>query len=294
MRILMIVSNDVVHDGRVLKEAKALSAAGHDVRFIGWDRSGRAPERTTWEGLEIRYVRTRGLLRVLGRDVLRNPAWWRRADMLARREPFDAVHCHDLDTLPIGVRLKKSFRTPLVYDAHEVFGYMIEHDVPRFVTDYAFRMERRLAPQVDRVIAVNDFVKAYIDSVSGHEAIVVRNCPVVVLPEYRSTPSPPFTLLYIGTLHPSRFVLEAIETVAEMPEISLVVGGSKALTPIVRDMCARQPNTRFVGVVPNDQVLPMTVDSHAVLSMFDPAQRINQVGLPNRSEERRVGKECRL
>ena len=282
MRVLMVVSNDVIHDSRVVREARTLREAGHEVLFVGWDRSGTGPEQTTWEGFDLHFVRTRGLMRLLPSDLYRNPLWWRRAYRLAASLAFDAVHCHDLDALPVGVRLKRRTGKPLVYDCHEVFGYMIEEDVPSFATRFAFRLEKRLAVQADRIIAVNESVKAYIDGVTGREAVLVQNCSDSVLDAYRPPPAAPFTLTYIGTLHRSRFVVEAIETVAEMPEVSLVVGGSKALTPVVRELCSRQGNTRFVGVVPSDDVLPMTIASHAVLSMFDPGHRINQVGLPNK------------
>ncbi|HTD81152.1 MAG TPA: glycosyltransferase, partial [Thermoplasmata archaeon] len=136
MRILMFVSNDVVHDPRVLKEARALIAAGHDVTAIGWDRAGSLPGTEERAGLEIHRVRTSGSMRLLWKDLFRNPVWWRRAVHIARGLPFDAIHCHDLDTLPIGDRLKELTGRPLVYDAHEVFGYMIEADVPKVVVDY--------------------------------------------------------------------------------------------------------------------------------------------------------------
>jgi glycosyltransferase involved in cell wall biosynthesis len=221
-------------------------------------------------------------MRVLGKDLIRNPFWWRRAGRLARRMTFDAVHCHDLDTLPVGVSLKQKSGKRLVYDAHEVFGYMIEGEVPKFVVDYTFRMERRLAPQADRIIAVNEAVKGYVDRASGKQAMVVRNSSELTRTEYRPPPGPPFTIIYLGTLHKSRFILPAIEVVSSLPDVRLIIGGSKQLTPRVEAMCAQYPNTQFVGRVPAERVLPMTMDSHAVLTMFDPAYRINQVGLPNK------------
>ena len=288
MRILMVVSNDVVHDPRVLKEARALIAAGHEVTAIGWDRSGALPEREERGGLRIARVRTAGLMRLLWKDLFRNPVWWRRACRLAGDTDFDVVHCHDLDTLPVGVRLKEATGKPLVYDCHEVFGYMIEADVPRFIVNYVFRMERRLAPHADRVIAVNPAVQAYIDGVTGRGSVIVQNCQELVSNEYRPPPGPPFTVIYLGTLHKSRFILPAIEVVAGMPDVRLIIGGSKQLAPQVEAMCARQPNTVYVGQVPNERVIPMTLDSHVVLTMFDPWHRINQVGLPNKVFEAMV------
>jgi glycosyltransferase involved in cell wall biosynthesis len=285
LRVLMIVSNDVVHDARVLKEARALRAAGHEVTILGWDRSGAAPGREPWDGTTVVRIPTGGSMRLLPSDVLRNPVWWGRAYRLARSIPFDVVHCHDLDTLPVGVRLKQRTGRALVYDCHEVFGYMIEEDVPGFVTRSAFLMERQLAPMADQVISVNPAVQAYIDGVTGRPSVVVQNCEESVQPAYRPPPPPPFTVVYIGTLHRSRFVLESIEAAAGMPDIRLVLGGSKALTETVRQRCAAVPNAQFLGLVPREEVMPRTLAAHVVLSMFDPRSRINQVGYPNKIYE---------
>jgi len=292
MRILMVVSNEVVHDPRVLKEAHALQEAGHHVTCIGWDRSGKGEPYEERGGLAILRVRTDAIMRALGRDLFRLPLWWRRARKLAEAQDFDVVHCHDLDTLPVGVDLKRARGTLLVYDCHEVFGFMIENDVPRLVVDRSFRTERRLAPQADLLITVNDAVKQYIDGISGRNAVVVRNCSDVVLETYRPPPKP-FTIIYLGGLMRSRFILPAIEVVAQMPDVRLLIGGRHHLTAAVKAACARHPNTRFLGMVPSDRVFPMTVDAHVVLSMFDPAYRINQVGLPNKIfEAMAAGRPC--
>src|SRR6266508_2701407 len=114
----MFVSNDVVHDPRVLKEGRALIRVGHDVTVVGWDRSGALPEEDERDGIQIQRVRTSGSMRLLWKDLFRNPSWWRRAAQVAREIRYDVIHCHDLDTLPIGVRLKRATGRPLVYDAH--------------------------------------------------------------------------------------------------------------------------------------------------------------------------------
>jgi len=67
-----------------------------------------------------------------------------------------------------------------------------------------------------------------------------------------------------------------------MPDVRLIVGGTKALSETVRARCAEQPNTQFLGPVPSDRILPLTLEAHAVLALFDPGLRINRVGLPNK------------
>src|SRR5256885_16425114 len=102
MRILMLVSNDVVHDSRILKEAKALRAAGHTVAFIGWDRSGREPARTMWVGFDFYLVRTEDLMRLMCKVLFGNRLCWRRVGSLARPLEFRAVPGPSPVSLPIG------------------------------------------------------------------------------------------------------------------------------------------------------------------------------------------------
>lgn len=66
----------------------------------------------------------------------------------------DIVHCNDLDTLLVGVRLKKKYGCRVVYDAHEYWPYSDPCFAPlekRFYILY----ERLLARQADHVITVN-------------------------------------------------------------------------------------------------------------------------------------------
>jgi glycosyltransferase involved in cell wall biosynthesis len=282
MRVLMLVSNDVVHDARVLKEARALVRAGHQVTFIGWDRRGKASRTEIADGITIHRIRTEGFMRALGTDLFRIPLWWRKVERLARSLAVDVVHCHDLDTLSIGVRMKKRRGVILVYDCHEVFYRMIAEDVPKFVSDYAERLERRLVPHADRIVTVSEVVRSYIREISGRDSIVVNNYPDFVVEGYEPPPDSPFTVLYVGTLHSSRFVIPAIEVVAEMKDVRLEIAGSKKLAPVVEAMCATHPNTKFLGTVPNQGIASLILRCHAMLSMFDPRLWINRMGMPNK------------
>lgn len=280
----MIVSNDVVHDTRVLNEARTLVGAGHRVAVLGWDRDAKLGAYEERDGIvvhRLRIGRGKPLLNVL--LLVRMWLWWNRAYRFARSLRFDVVHCHDLDTLPIGVRLKKRFGVPLVYDAHEVFAWMIEDDNPKIVSRYASHLESRLAPQADYVITALEGVKKEIDRVSGKDSVLVRNFRDLVMDEYQSPPPrPPLTLLYVGTFHVQRFILESIEVIGGMPGVHLRMGGTKDLTPVVKAMCAQHANTEFLGEVPNDRVLPMTLDAHAVFILADPRFRLNRIGMSHK------------
>ncbi|UCD92613.1 MAG: glycosyltransferase family 4 protein [Methanobacteriota archaeon] len=282
MKSLMIVSNNVLRDARVQREGKSIANAGHQVRVIGWDRKGEASKEQQINGIQVTRIRNSFLMKIAPSDLFRNPMWWRLAYKEGLKREFDLVHCHDLDTLQSGVKLKKKRNTPLVFDAHEIFSYMIEEDVSRIVRNYAERMERSLLRDVDHIITVNEALQRYYRERFGGDVSVVMNCPEEVLPEYEPPSTEEFTILYIGTLHKSRFVRELVDVISSMEGVQLKIGGEKELYGEIEKKSQKADNIHFLGTVPLKEVIPHTRQSNVIFCMFDPASRINQVGSPNK------------
>ena len=147
MNILVILSNPFTNDPRVSNETKSLVKKGHKVTVLCWDKSGINPSFENIDGVSVvRSYNTR-LMNILPFDIFRLHFWWTKgykdALDLHEKTPFDAIHCHDFDTLPIGVKLKKDLTIPLVYDAHEIWGYMVSRDLPRPWANYYLRKENK-------------------------------------------------------------------------------------------------------------------------------------------------------
>jgi len=91
------------------------------VRLLAWDRDLKAAAKECMEGVEVERVylsssHGRGTAQIFCYAWLYLKMLWR-----GLRTSFDVVHCHDLDTLPLGFVLGKLKRKPIVYDAHESF-----------------------------------------------------------------------------------------------------------------------------------------------------------------------------
>jgi glycosyltransferase involved in cell wall biosynthesis len=282
MRSLMIVSNDVLRDARVQREGRSLVDAGHEVEVIGWDRKGTASKEEDISGIKVTRMRNSRLMKVAPSDLFRNPLWWRMAYKEGLKHEFDLVHSHDLDTLQSGVKLKKKKGTPLIFDAHEIFTYMIEEDVSRIVKNYSERMEQSLLQDVDHIITVNEALRVYYQERFDGEITIVMNCPEEVLADYEPPTSDVFTISYVGTLHKSRFISELVDVVGSMEDVQLKIGGEKELYDEIERKSAKYDNVSFLGTVPLKAVMPLTKESHAIFCMFDPSSRINQVGSPNK------------
>ncbi len=69
-------------------------------------------------------------------------------------EPFDVIHCHDLETLPAAVALqaRKGPRPRVVYDSHELFPFQTNS---RGLQAYWTRIEQKHVHAADLVVAAN-------------------------------------------------------------------------------------------------------------------------------------------
>ncbi|MBW3581651.1 MAG: glycosyltransferase family 4 protein [Euryarchaeota archaeon] len=282
MRILMLLSKSYREDARVRKEAEALVAAGHSVVVVEWAR--HAPEAPATEEVgDVTVVRhhERGLARLVPGMVLRNPFWWRAAarigTQLHKGRPFDVVHCHDLDTLPAGVRLKRRLGVRLVFDAHEIFSVMVRSDRGRLVSAAADRLESRLLPQVDHLVTVNEALAERYEARVTAPVTVVMNCPDLATPA-----GPPseglFTVVYVGLLHPSRFFPEAVHALGSMDGVRFHIAGKREGNWREVEQAANDyPEVRFLGAIPSTDVLERMARGHAVLCMLDPSDPQYQV-----------------
>lgn len=245
---------------------------------------------------DVRVIRipTSGAMHLIPFDLLRlhlfREAAFQRAYELWDEEPFDVIHCHDLDTLPVGLRLKRVHATQVVFDAHEIWGYMVAKDLPSPLPGYYLWKEKRLLRHVDRVVTVSEPLVRYFSGLTTVPVALVMNAKPVQQTHYVPPNNPEFTLLYIGALNRTRLVEESVMAVRALEGVKLLVGGvgKPGYVKLVESRCQQVENAQFLGRVPFEDVLNRTCRADAVLALFDPDDPLTRVGLPNKAFEAMV------
>jgi glycosyltransferase involved in cell wall biosynthesis len=294
MKILMVLSKDFIVDPRVYREAKSLVEEGNQVTVISWDRTHKHEHNRVIEGINVIFLYNTKGMNLLPNDILRNPFWWRAAykkgiQLYQNGFTFDVVHCHDLDTLQTGVWLKRKLGVKLIYDAHEIFVYMIERSAPKVVVRYANRMERKLLKEVDYVITVDDGYAEYFRHITTKPLAIVRNCKDLI-GEYKPPSQHIFTLTYIGTLNRSRFFPQMLHVIGKIQNVQFIIIAKKEniLYNEVKELAQTYKNIKFLDPIPTSQVLSVTQEGHVVVCLFDPTKKLNRIGSPNKLFEAMV------
>jgi glycosyltransferase involved in cell wall biosynthesis len=286
--VLMFRTHDTRYDPRVRSEGESLINAGYNVFLIEWDKTGDRKPRENIYGIDVIRIKNTGIMKLIPYDIFRMRFWWKKAFKRARElydeNPFRIVHCHDLDTLPIGVMLKKKYNVKLIYDAAEVWTYMIRGEVPEFIIKRFSKMERNLLKYVDAFITVDEGYREYFvnHGYPKDKIKIVKNAKRMISHEYLPTKNKVPVIIYLGNLKKNRMILELIDAVKNRKDIKAIIGGSGYLLEEVKERTKDIENIEFVGRVPMDDVIKMTIQSDIVYCMFDPNHPLTQIGSPNK------------
>lgn len=231
MDVLMLVWTGVATDTRVLREARALVAAGHRVHIIGRavpedfvppagvtvGSAGRPPaaqERTRSLTAPERLARWALLPVHVGRRLA---GWQAETRELALRWAADhgaphVVHVHDFTALAVGAALADEWRVPYVYDTHEYWvGRPVAGRPAPVRRRREARIEDRLGAGAAAVLTVGQGVADALrrDHPAWPEITIVRNTFPLV-PDPAPVASPPTAFVYAGRLAADR----ELETIA--------------------------------------------------------------------------------
>lgn len=273
---LMLVSNDVAHDARVLKEAATLRAAGFGTHIIGWAKN-RSEAASVAQGTTLLQLPgwSNGFP-VTGKTVV----WTRLAAREARiRMNGGYLHAHDLDGLMPAAEAAKASGARLLFDAHELFSDMVRDGHP-VAALLAARAERRILRHVHRLITVTEPIRDHYAAL-GVTTSLVRNCPVAADALHRPLSAKAFSAAYAGVLIPGRFLAETAQVVEGMPGASFQVAGRGILQYVLREHSAVSLRDR----IPPQAIPGFYREADVVVAMLDPKCRNNALGMPGKVYE---------
>jgi glycosyltransferase involved in cell wall biosynthesis len=286
---LMLLSNPLRTDPRVVQEARAIRGAGIEVHILAWDRDGLGPRRESRDGVDITRTGPACPFRAPIRVFSRLPAFWASALIASRDLEFDVVHSHDLDTLPLGIAISRLHGKPLLYDAHEIYSKMVSNEVgPLQPLVWAF--EKCMMRRADVAITVGRTLATIMDEVRGDAVRIVTTSPDPAVAEGASPAETRrryglgsgFLVSYLGSLEPGRFIEEAMSTFEPGGDATFVVAGDGSLRGKVEAVAAANPAVKYIGLLDADEALRVTLASDLVMAMMDPRDPINVIGTPGK------------
>jgi glycosyltransferase involved in cell wall biosynthesis len=170
----MILSTPFINDPRVLKEARVLVDNGYQVSVFAWDRECKYPKQESKQGISIQRIHVKssygqGILQALSLSLFFLRVLWR-----LRKLEFAIIHCHDLETVPVGLVLKKLRGCKVIFDAHEdEYWYGSQGLLMKLTQQVGKVAERLLVRKVTHVLTVDGF------QVNKYQRVGIENVSLV-------------------------------------------------------------------------------------------------------------------
>jgi glycosyltransferase involved in cell wall biosynthesis len=292
--VVMLLSNAFRPDPRVAKEANSLARAGYSVTILCWDRQGELAENETLaSGVCVKRIQDiRTVYGAGARQIIYTPKFWSAAVERAMALRPGVVHCHDLDTLYAGVRLKKRLGCRLVFDAHEDYPSQMSLYLPGpFVAMLNF-LERRLVRQVDASVVASTL---YMDKLARMGISRVLYLPNVQdlapfdlidqaeVEQARHTLGLENSLVvsYIGGFSRNRLLLPLIEAARSLPDVTLLMAGDGHQRGAIEQAIQGITNVRYLGWIPAEQVPLYTCLSDVIYYCLKPDYPGSHFNAPN-------------
>jgi glycosyltransferase involved in cell wall biosynthesis len=260
MQIMMPLSNAFRPDPRVAKEAKSLSEAGYDVRIVGWDRENEYPQIEEFDGYLVERIHDVPTKYGAGaRQILYTPRFWSSAIKKVRKYNPRVIHCHDLDTLPIGWWAKKRMKCQLVYDAHEDYPALMSLYLPKPLAMLLSSLERFMLSKVDYTITAStvfaEKLQTYgfecVETIGNYQSLEpykkLNNGDLKLARESLDLKPDNFVVAYIGSFSRNRLLLPLIEAAEYMPNVEVILWGTGHQQVAIQEATSRVENARYLG-----------------------------------------------
>lgn len=210
--------------------------------------------------------------------------YW-RAYRLVRADPPQALHAHDLNTLPVAAALARRLRLPLTYDAHELYPE-ISTLSEREAATWRF-LERHLVGRADHVLTVCGSIAAELERRYGTpRPTVLLNCPPARSMNGTSGggDGEP-VVLYQGGFAPHRGLDTLVRSAHGLERGRIVLMGWGRLEDELRELIAREGLHERVGIVPPvppAEVVARAAEASVGVIPYEPVGLNNTYTTPNK------------
>jgi glycosyltransferase involved in cell wall biosynthesis len=266
-KIIIIKSNLIERDSRMLKEAKSLKQSGYKITILSWDRNCEASKNRRsniedYEEISLRFKAPWGI------NVLPLlPIWWCFVFFQLIVKQWDIVHVINLDSMISAIAAGKLRRKPVIYEIEDT--YVDQTVLPKTI--------RSIGIQVDKIFIRLSTAIILIDENQIKEFEGIPN--PLVIPIYDTPPTfnnicketckdDVFTIYYTGYFSKARrmnidkFIL-AIKTI---DNVKLVISGQGYQNEEIQNWAKQIPEKMtFLGFISSEEVLLWSYKANLLL-----------------------------
>ncbi|MBN1314437.1 MAG: glycosyltransferase, partial [Anaerolineales bacterium] len=263
--IAMVLTNAFRPDPRVLKEARSLIKAGYTVTVVCWDRQGELPAQEDVDGFQVRRLSIKSTYAAGSRQIFYLPRFWKAALRELRNLDPQIIHCHDLDTTPVGYWYSLFHHTPWIFDSHECYPYGIGPQVNRPLYYTLLFLERFMARRAPRTITVGELLaerlrgfKGRVSVVGNYQSLDTFNSNRQMYRADLGLQTDSMVIVYAGGFTYPRALVPLIEATQLVEKVEVILIGDGPQRKAIEALLPDHPKVQYLGWLSQDKVYDYT------------------------------------
>lgn len=287
-QVVIARSNPVSPDPRVEKTARALCEAGYPVTIVGWDRSGKAPQREKSDFATIWRLR---IPAQFGKGIGNLPALLRWQVGLLRwlwrnKTQFEIIHVCDFDTVLPALIIRTLTKKIVIYDIFDFYAEMLR------ATPLIFKRIIRVVDlwaigQADALILADEVRLQQIEGSRPRSVTIVYNTPEDYISQtvevnIQRPPESKLHITFVGLLHVERGLLELLDVLSRHPEWTLDLAGFGGDEDLISKRAMDMDNVRLHGRVSYPVAMTLSRLADVFIGTYDPSIPNHRFASPNK------------
>ncbi|WP_040486411.1 glycosyltransferase [Listeria grayi] len=259
MRILNIVSSNIVQDPRILKQMETIKQVTDDYIVLGKMNAEVTDERLAKLDFHYKLIGSKVNDTTLLKKIVHRIQFGRQVIRYIRNYRPAVIHANDFDVLLI-TYLSRYKGARIIYDAHEIYSKNAFINKIKILSHFVQRLEKHIIKHIDHFITVSHAAKGYYQAEHYPKIpVVITNAPIKQLNEKQTWKKDTFEVVYQGQIVSDRGYEEFMEagTMLADEEIELVIRGFGPLKQKLQDKQSEMGirNVRFAPPVEMDELV---------------------------------------
>lgn len=288
-KILMTLSNPYKPDNRVEKEAKSLIDAGYSVTILAWDRECKYPANQEYDRIKVHRIQVQSLYKSGLSNIFKILLFYFHAFKYINKKKFHIVHCHDLDTLFVGVVAKIIYKCFLIYDAHEYYPEMVFQ--PYIIRKMLAYFEIVFIFYADKIFVASSYTAKKLKKHTLKNVYVINNAAklsdykiytddIMNIKKKLCINEDQIIVTYIGGYSKNRRIKELAFAAKGLKNITVLIVGDMTGTEIP-EIAEEIKNIKYLGWIQPEEVPLFTKLSDVCYYVYDPKSRYSDYVNPN-------------
>lgn len=279
MPIYILRATEIINDSRTLKLYRELKKIHKDVVVLGWNRNKINIKNTDIQLYDFESEYGKGYLNLF--HFIRFECWL-LLNLIKKRKEIDIIHSCDLDTGLVTFIYCKIFKKKYNYDIYDF--YVDSHNMTGKVKKIIKYLEFKVIDSSENTIICTNERKQQIIGSLPRNIEIIYNTPDLskINHEFKlKSNNNKFKIGYVGVLQNHRLLKEICETVSQVKDVELHIGGFG----ILEKELLENSNIYFYGALEYKDALGLEEKCDILFATYDPQIPNHRYSAPNKLYE---------